>query len=133
MRIYGRKNSERVRLFSGDRTLTVLCEISCQKRTIKYELVSEASNSSRRYDRLSKYLPEVYDRLGDAAVQRQGEKRIVISETRACDVGDSDSWPVIFEWIEEKMAYFRSIFTPKAPTALARKQGAEAGHQVSLL
>lgn len=121
MRIYGSRNTERVRLYSGDRTLSAEFHIDRGSRTIKYNLVCDALTSSRRYSRLCKHLPEVIGRLGLAAVGIQSEGRIVINEERFCDLDDENAWPAVFGWIDGQMAYFRSIFTPKTPYPPAPK------------
>jgi hypothetical protein len=115
MRVYGSRKAERVRLFSGDRTLSAEFHIDRVSNTITYELVCDALTSSRRYHRLCKHLPEVIRRLGLSAVDMQSESHIVIREGRACNLDNENGWPAVFDWIEAQMAYFRSIFTPKAP------------------
>jgi hypothetical protein len=113
MRIFGDRNSERVRLHSGDRTLTALFQVGRSNTTIEYEIVCDANKSRRRLDRLCKHLDEVRLRLGEDAIDLQSEERIVITGSHCFDLGDDSGWVAVFDWIESQMAYFRSIFTPK--------------------
>jgi hypothetical protein len=115
--MFGNRNAERVRLHSGDRTLTALFQVGRSNTSIEYEIVCDAIKSRRRFDRLCKHLDEVRVRLGEDAIDLQSEERIVITGSHCFDLGNDTGWVAVFDWVESQMTYFRSIFTPKPQTS----------------
>jgi hypothetical protein len=120
-RMFGFPKQGKVRLYSGDRAVSVVFRVDRELQTIGYELSCDPTESSRRYDRISNRLGDVTAYLGREAVNVHSEGCIVIAEVVPFNCGHNDDWVRFFGWIEQRMTYFRSIFSPKNP----RKPGVE--------
>lgn len=120
-RMFGLPKQGKVRLYSGDRAVSVVFRVDRELQTIGYELSCDPTESSRRYDRIANRLGDVTAYLGREAVNVHSEGCIVIAEVVPFNCGHNDDWVRVFGWIEQRMTYFRSIFSHKNP----RKPGVE--------
>ena len=113
-RMFNQREHSAVRLYSGDRRFSVVFKIDKSLRSISYELTCDPRKSFRRYERASQYLPEISERLAQSVIKKLDDGTLIISEGRECNFSHDDCWREIFEWIEHRMLFFRSIFAPKA-------------------